>query len=143
MTQESIFLPMIALAALTFAVLGTVPQRRFKSVFARETSANDYALGESARVPGHVAVANRNYMNLLEVPALFYVVCGALFVTGLVDAVTVALAWAFVGVRAAHSVVHLTYNRVIHRLILFALGNFILMALWIDFAVRVWPKAAG
>ncbi|MFZ5670361.1 MAG: MAPEG family protein [Pseudomonadota bacterium] len=143
MTQETIFLPMIALAALTFTVLGLIPQRRFRSVFAKETTPDDYRLGESANVPGHVSIPNRNYMNLLEVPALFYVVCGALFVTGLVDAPSLGLAWAFVAARAAHSLVHVTYNRVIHRLVLFGAGNVILMALWLRFAIRIWPAATG
>lgn len=143
MTQESIFLPMLALALVTFTVLGLIPIRRFRSVFARETTPDDYALGENSRVPGHVALPNRNYMNLLEVPALFYVVGGALFVTGTVDGLALGLAWAFVAARVAHSLVHVTYNRVIHRLILFALANVILMALWILFAVRIWPRAIG
>lgn len=143
MTQESIFLPMLALALVTFTVLGLIPVRRFRSVFARETTPDDYALGENSRVPGHVSLPNRNYMNLLEVPALFYVVGGALFVTGTVDGLALGLAWAFVAARVAHSLVHVTYNRVVHRLALFGLANVILMALWILFAVRIWPRAIG
>lgn len=142
MTQESIFLPVIAMAALTFTVLGFVPLRRFKAVLARQVTADDFALGESATVPPHVALANRNYMNLLELPVLFYVVCGALFVTGQVDGPTLGIAWSFVAIRAAHSLVHLTYNHVIHRLVLFAISNVVLAVLWIVFAVRVWPAAS-
>jgi hypothetical protein len=35
----------------------------------------------------------------------------------------VAMAWTYVGLRAVHSLVHLTYNKVFHRLTLFALSN--------------------
>jgi len=139
MAQEAIFLPVIALAALTFTVLSLVPLRRFRAAFARQVTVDDFALGESARVPAHVALANRNYMNLLELPVLFYVVCGALFVTGQVDGLALGIAWAFVAIRAAHSLVHLTYNKVFHRLTLFAISNVVLAVLWIVFAVRVWP----
>jgi hypothetical protein len=140
--QDSIFLPVIALATLTFTVLGLVPLRRFRAAFARQVTTDDFALGESARVPAHVALANRNYMNLLELPVLFYVVCGALFMTGQVDGLTLGIAWAFVAIRAAHSLVHLTYNKVFHRLALFAISNVVLLALWVVFAVRVWPAAS-
>lgn len=141
MTQEVIFLPFIAMGVLTFIVLGMIPQRRFRAVSAGEVTPEDFALGESAAVPGHVSLANRNYMNLLEVPTLFYAVCLALFVTGTVDGLALLLAWAYVASRAVHSAIHVTYNRVIHRLTLFALSNFVLMALWLVFAINVWPRA--
>ena len=139
MAQESIFLPFLAMGLLTFIVLGLIPQRRFKAVFAGEVTPDDFALGESAAVPGHVSLPNRNYMNLLEVPTLFYAVCLALFVTGTVESLALGLAWAYVGLRAVHSAIHVTYNRVIHRLALFAVSNFVLMALWVVFAINVWP----
>lgn len=142
MAQETIFLPFIAMGVLTFIVLGMIPQRRFRAVFQKQVTADDFALGESPAVPGHVSLPNRNYMNLLELPTLFYVVCLALFVTGTVDGLGLALAWTYVALRAIHSAIHVTYNRVIHRLILFAVSNFVLMALWVVFAVKVWPAAA-
>jgi len=142
MAQESIFLPFIAMGVLTFVVLGMIPQRRFAAVFAKQVTSDDFALGESASVPGHMSLPNRNYMNLLEVPTLFYAACLALFVTSGVDGLSLALAWTYVAGRTLHSLVHVTYNNVMHRLILFAVSNFILMALWAVFAVHIWPKAS-
>lgn len=136
MTQQLIFWPMGALALLTFAVLGVIPARRFAAGRAGEVSAEDFALGESARVPAHVALPNRNYMNLLELPTLFYPVCLMFYVAGKVDAVALTIAWAFVVLRLAHSVIHLTYNNVMHRLTPFAISNFVLMALWVWFFIR-------
>lgn len=142
MAQETIFLPFLAMGLLTFIVLGLIPQRRFRAVFQKHVTPDDFAFGESPAVPGHVALANRNYMNLLELPMLFYAVCLALFVTGSVTALALGLAWTYVLLRVLHSVVHVTYNRVIHRLALFAVSNFVLMGLWAVFAVGVWAKAA-
>ncbi len=142
MAQESIFLPFLGMALLTFTVLGLIPQRRFRAVFAKQVTPDDFALGESPQVPGHVALANRNYMNLLELPMLFYAVCLALFVTGTVDALALGLAWTYLALRAVHSLVHVTYNKVVHRLALFAVSNFVLMGLWVVFAIRIWPSAA-
>ena len=135
MSQELIFAPVGAMALLTFLVLGFIPARRFRAVFAGEVAADDFKLGESARVPPHVVVANRNFMNLLELPILFYVVCLMYFVAGRVDQTALAVAWAYVAVRAIHSVIHLTYNKVVHRLIAYAVSNFVLAALWILFFI--------
>lgn len=133
MPQELIFAPMGALALLTFIVLGLVPARRFRAARAGKVSAEDFRFGESARVPGDVSIPNRNYMNLLELPMLFYVAGLMYFVAGRVDQAAIGLAWAYVALRAAHSLVHLTYNNVFHRLTAFALSNFVLMALWLLF----------
>ena len=89
-----------------------------------------------------VSAMRRIGMNLLELPVLFYVVCAALYVTGQVDGLAVNLAWAYVALRVVHSVVHISYNNVIHRLSLFAISNFVLMALWIVFGLRICEAAA-
>lgn len=135
MPQELIFAPMGAMALLTFIVLGFVPASRFRAVFARQVTAEDFKLGESARVPPQVAVTNRNFMNLLELPMLFYVAGLMYYVAGRVDPTALVLAWSYVGLRAVHSAIHLSYNNVIHRLIAYALSNAVLMAFWVMFFV--------
>ena len=138
MPHELILLPMGALALLTFLVLLLVPIRRFRAAFAGQVGAADFRYGESARVPGEVSIPNRNYMNLLELPILFYVVCVLNYVTSpIVSATTLALAWSYVGLRALHSLVHLTYNNVMHRLAMFVAGNVVLAALWIAFFAQL------
>jgi hypothetical protein len=136
MSQDAIFAPMGAMALLTFIVLGFIPARRFRAVFAGEAQRDDFKYGESAAVPGHVVIPNRNYMNLLELPLLFYVAGLMYFVAGKVDQTVLAVAWAYVALRAIHSVIHMTYNHVIHRLSFFALSNFVLMAFWLLFFLR-------
>jgi len=133
----AILYPMAALAALTFAVLLHIPIARFRAAFRGEVKAKDFRYGESANVPGPVSLPNRNLMNLLEMPVLFYVVCLALYVTRTVDPVAVYSAWAYVGLRAAHSVVHLTYNNVFHRLAVYAASNVVLLLLWVRWALAL------
>ena len=134
MPHEAILLPMGALALLTFVALIFIPIRRFRAAFAGQVGAEDFRYGESPRVPGEVSIPNRNYMNLLELPMLFYVVCVLNYVTSpTVSMLTLVLAWAYVAVRALHSLVHLTYNNVMHRLALFATSNFVLVSLWVAF----------
>lgn len=126
----SIFAPMGAMAALTSAVLLQVPIRRFLAMRAGAVSLADFALGEAPAAPVAVALANRNFMNLLEVPTLFYVVCLMYAVSACTDATALAFAWTYVALRCIHSVIHLTYNAVLHRLVTFAISNAVLVALW-------------
>ena len=135
MPQDLIFAPMGAMALLTFIVLGFIPSRRFRAVFARQVSADDFKLGESPRVPPHVALANRNYMNLLELPVLFYIACLMYYVAGRLDQAALTVAWVYVALRAVHSIIHVSYNNVVHRLIAFAVSNFVLAAFWVLFFV--------
>jgi hypothetical protein len=136
MNQATIFLPMGAMALLTFLVLGFIPLRRFRAAFAGQVQRDDFKYGESPAVPGEVSIPNRNYMNLLELPVLFYVAGLMYFVAGRVDQTVLTVAWIYVGLRAAHSLVHMTYNNVFHRLAAFATSNFVLAAFWILFFVK-------
>jgi hypothetical protein len=131
--HEQILYPMGALAFLTFTVLLFVPIRRFRASFAGLIGPNDFKLGESARVPPDVSIPNRNYMNLTELPVLFYVICLMFYVTSRTDMTVLWLAWIYVGLRAVHSLIHMTYNNVIHRLSVFAISNFALISLWVMF----------
>jgi hypothetical protein len=136
MPQDLIFEPMGALVFLTFTVLLLVPLRRFRAGRAGHVSTDDFEFGESAAVPGDVAIPSRNLMNLLELPMLFYVAALMHYVTGKVDPMVLGIAWTYVALRAIHSLIHITYNNVVHRLMVFTLSNFVLGAFWVGFFVR-------
>jgi hypothetical protein len=133
MHDHPIFLPMAALALLTFVALILIPFRRIAAARRGEVRAVDFAFGESTNVPGSVSIPNRNYMNLLELPVLFYVICLLFDLSGGPGPLALALAWVYVALRVAHSLIHLTYNNVMHRLAAFATSNIVLGALWILF----------
>jgi len=136
MEPTSIFAPVSALAMLTFGVLLLIPYKRIRASVKQTVTADDFAYGESKRVPGDVTLPNRNMMNLLEIPVLFYVLCVILFITGHVTPFFVDMAWLYFALRLIHSVVHLTYNKVLHRLACFAGSNLVLIIMWIQF-IRV------
>lgn len=129
-TNSAIFLPMAILALWTMTVLLLVPIARFKAGRQGLVSADDFRYGESARVPDSVRLPNRNFMNLLEVPVLFYVAGFTAFLTQQVDALILGLAWAYLALRIGHSAIHVTYNNVMHRLALFATSNVVISAIW-------------
>ena len=136
MDQAAIFLPMGALALLTFTALLLIPYRRFRAAAAGQVKREDFRYGESAAVPGEVSIPNRNYMNLLELPVLFYVAGLMYYASGRADGSVLAVAWAYVALRAVHSLIHMTYNNVFHRLAVFAASNVVLGAYWVLFFVK-------
>lgn len=143
MHTPDILYPVFALAGWTGLVLLLIPFMRVRSALRKELVVDDFELGESSAVPAYVRLPNRNYMNLLELPVLFYVVCLLLYVTASTSSAMLALAWAYVMLRLLHSLIHLTYNKVLHRLAAFALSNTVLLVLWILAALHVVRAAGG
>src|SRR5712691_223199 len=131
MSQENILLPMVALVTITFAVLLLIPYKRFKAARNRRVTADDFKFGESNNVPPDVSIPNQALMNLLEMPVLFYVACLTIYVTKNIDVILLVLAWLYFALRAVHSLVHLTYNKVFHRLTVYAASNVVLAMIWI------------
>lgn len=82
-----------------------------------------------------------NFRNLFEAPVLFYALVAVALATTHVPGWLVTCAWAFVGLRCLHSLIHCTYNRVYHRLAAYATGFFLLVATWVAFVVSLAQKA--
>ncbi len=131
MLASDILLPVFTLAGWTAFVQALIPVARIHAARHGVVTLADFKYGESPAVPGTVSIPNRNYMNLLEFPVLFYVIAGLLYASSAATPVTVNLAWTFVALRILHSAIHLTYNRVIHRVMAFGASNFALVTLWI------------
>ncbi len=129
MNPVSLFVPVLVLMLWTLLVLLRVAICRFRAAFAGRVRPRDFKVGESAGVPPDVAIPNRVFMNLLEVPVLFYVLAMIAFITGHVDTATWSLAWAFVVLRVVHSLIYLTYNHVMHRFAAFAASNVVVLVM--------------
>ncbi len=123
MQPTAIFLPALLLMFWTLTVLLVVPIRRVKAVMNKRLTPQDFSHGESTKVPPDVALPNRIFMNLVEVPVLFYAMVFMAYLTGLVNDVTVGLAWAYVALRFVHSGIYFTYNHVGHRALVFGTSN--------------------
>ncbi|MEN9451972.1 MAG: hypothetical protein RLZZ369_1031 [Pseudomonadota bacterium] len=141
MNNHAILYPIFALAWWTSCVLLLIPIARIRAGRRREIVVDDFKYGESSAVPPHVSIPNRNYMNLLELPVLFYVAGVLLLVSPCTSLTSIYLAWLYVGLRIVHSVIHLTYNKVLHRLAAFAASNAVLVALWIDVGLTILPTS--
>lgn len=140
MHPETIFGPMLGLVLWTFIIMLYMAYKRWSAGFAGRLKRGEFKVGESADVPVDVRLAGRNFMNLFEVPVLFYVLCLAAAVAHEVSGSLLAMAWMYVALRVVHSLIHVTYNKIMHRFSIFALSNFLLLAMWIMFAVGLYRQ---
>jgi hypothetical protein len=132
-----LLLPVTALAMWTLTVLLLIPIARFKAGRAGQVTTEDFRFGESEAVPDATRLPNRNFMNLLEVPVLFYLAVVVAILLGQGDAWLLALAWVYVGLRIVHSLIHLRLRHVVvSRLAVFALSNVVVSLMWWTLLLR-------
>ena len=79
-----------------------------------------------------------NYNHLHEAPTVFYAICLVLAMIGQGDNLNATIAWAYVGLRVAHSLLQVLSNRVVIRFGLFALSSLALFALVLHAALALW-----
>lgn len=78
-----------------------------------------------------------NYNHLHEAPTVFYAVSLVLAMIGQGDNLNATIAWAYVGLRVAHSLVQILSNRVLVRFGLFVLSTLALLMLVTHAAMSV------
>jgi hypothetical protein len=123
--------PMFVLVMLTYVIMLITVRARMGSVRSGKVPASYYALMSGHEVPEFIHKTSRHFSNLFEVPLLFYT-AGVLYIAlGLSDPLPISLAWGFVVARVIHTCIHLGYNNVLHRLIVFGTGNLFVLAMWI------------
>ena len=122
--------PVVALVALTAIVALLMGVYRNVAVI-RGAAPARYFRGFIADPPAEwVERPARAYMNLLELPVLFYVACLLMLTTGRFDSVQVALAWVFVAARCVHAVIHVGFNYVPLRFAAFVAGVITPAVIW-------------
>jgi len=87
------------------------------------------------QLPPSVAWKSHNYAHLMEQPTLFYAVVVLLTLVGHGDGLNAQLAWAYVGIRIAHSLWQALVNTVPIRFGLFILSTISLFALSINLVI--------
>ncbi len=127
----SILYPALALFALTAACVYRLGHLRFGAARRGEIDPRFFQAFRGFDEPEVLRVHARHVRNLFEAPVLLYVIVLIAFVTQQAGWLPVLLAWSYVLLRAAHSYVHLTSNRVMLRFQLFALSWIVLLLLWL------------
>ena len=124
--------PMFFMVMLTFVTLLFTLRIRLASVRRGEVSLSYYSMFQGEEIPDLVIKTSRNVANLFEVPVLFYTAGVPYVALEISDSVPVTLAWLFVIARVIHTGIHLSDNNVMHRLIVFGLGNLSVLGMWIS-----------
>ncbi len=84
----------------------------------------------SGEASDRVIIVGRHYDNQFQLPMLFFAVLIAFLACDVGNWWTVGLAWAFIATRFVHSFVHLGSNRIQRRVLAFAAGWLVVLALW-------------
>ena len=136
--MTAIIQPALAMVALTFVVWCYLYFKRLRFIRAHSIDPQSVAtrvLG--AKSLSEVSAPSDNLMNLFELPVLFYFLIALLLLTNQVSEGFVTAAWVYVVLRALHSFIHCTYNRVLQRFVVYAASAVLLWGMWAVFALRV------
>jgi hypothetical protein len=126
--------PVVALAVLTAIVGLMMVVYRNLAVIRGAASPRYFRTFIDDRPAEWVERPARTYMNLLELPVLFYVVCLLMLTTGKFDPAQVSLAWVFVMTRYVHAFIYIAFNYVPLRFAAFLAGVLTLVVIWARFA---------
>ena len=140
LTDRLLVYAMVAMVALTAAVLRLLFRRRVRAVRAGELSAAYFRSFRGETEPEATVLAARHFTNLFEAPTLFYAACLAALATHTANAAAAVLAWLYVLARVLHAYVHLGRNRLGTRIRTYFAGWLILVGLWL---AVVWGVASA
>jgi hypothetical protein len=131
MNQKLIFLPLFAMLGLVLIVGGLTLAERMRQFKALKVHPQKVPTRKDFAAALPDTRCSDNFMNLFEVPVMFYVGCVGLYVTQAVDVWALGAAWLYVALRCAHSFVHTRSNHVMTRFKLFMASNAALTVLWV------------
>jgi hypothetical protein len=139
--NSPILAPVVALVAWTLLVMAWMMASRFAAMKRKGISLKGRVGGRGGAalegvVEDEVMWKAHNYMHLVEQPTLFYAIALTLAVGHAGGGYSALLAWAYVALRVAHSLVQATVNVITYRFILFALSSLALAGLTVQ-AIRM------
>jgi hypothetical protein len=134
--------PVVALAAWTMVMWLWMYMTRIPALNAAKVDPDSLVQGPKKSLdevlPPKVQWKAHNYNHLHEAPTVFYAIAILLAFIGEGDGTNATLAWAYVGLRIAHSLVQALWNRVLVRFALFALSSLALIALSLHLLMAVF-----
>jgi hypothetical protein len=132
-----IIYPVFCLVMLTFIMAFATGTSRLISVRRKQINPKYYVLLSGDTPPDYVQKIGRNFANLLEFPVLFYLLAVLVITLEINNALLLNLAWLYVALRLVHTIIHVSYNYVMHRFMVFGLSVLTLLAMWVQFIMLV------
>jgi hypothetical protein len=141
MSQVALVYPLLVQVALTFVLLFWMAKGRTSLLANDQIRPEQIALGQPGWPQRETQISN-SFRNQFEAPVLFYVLVLLVLHLRMSDIVHVVLAWAFVLLRIAHAYIHTTSNDVRVRGPTYGIGVFVLLIMWVWFAIRFLMASA-
>ncbi len=144
MIGMEILQPVAVLAAWTMLVWLWMYATRIPAMNAAKIDAANMVGGTGKNLddvlPDKVQWIAHNYNHLHEAPTVFYAVALASAIVGgeIGGGLNAQIAWVYVGLRIAHSLVQIVWNRVLVRFVLFVLSSIALLMLVVHLLIAVF-----
>ena len=140
MQHIHILYPLFAMAALTFYITLRLGRVRIRAVTQHGLQASYFKYNRGGEPPEFLLRTEQHYVNLFELPVLFYVACLVAYVTSSADLPAVLLAWLFVCSRCLHTYIHIRLNKLMQRRRIFIFSSIVLMTLWGELFIQLMLK---
>src|SRR4051794_31947536 len=141
MHYNPILAPVVVLIAWTIIVMFWMVATRLPAMKRAGIDLKSRVGGRGANLegvlPDEVMWKSHNYMHLFEQPTAFYAIALTLALMDMGHGINYWLAWGYVGLRIVHTLIQATYNRVLHRFIVFALASVCLLGLTVHAGARI------
>ena len=112
-------------------------QLRYRAVLKDNVRPSYFKLNRGAKLPDYLAQATQHYDNLYETPVLFYVIVILAYILGVVDWVTLSLAYGYLISRIFHALIHMNSNHLLRRRNIFLVTIVILTFMWLYVFTRL------
>lgn len=139
MTQQAfqLIVAMAVLVLLTFVVGIAMLVARVQEMRDKRIHPQSIATASKMAMKLDNVQAADNFRNLLETPVLFYALAATAVGVGYVPQWLVIGAWAYVSLRVVHSLIHCTYNKIMHRLLAYLPGFGLVVAMWLVYIMEL------
>lgn len=137
MSVQAILLPVFVQILLIFLLILSMAQSRVRAINSKKVRIKDIALRQP-NWPERTTVFANAFHNQLELPVLFFILVAFAMITQKADYLFVALSWVFVLFRYLQAYIFVTSNNVRMRSLYFAGGCFVLMGMWMIFALKIY-----
>jgi hypothetical protein len=138
--HSALFAPIVALVLWSFVMCAWLYATRIPAIRSNQIVYDPRRPAEEfhAQLPAEVRWKADNYNNLMEQPTLFYAVALTLALLGADAGLNAGLAWLYVALRIAHSLVQAMVNVVMLRFTMFMAATFVLLVMSIRAALIVF-----
>lgn len=131
MFYKPLLYPLLIQVALTCLVWFRMYQVRLREIQRKRIEPGELATRRQRRQLLEDTAAADNFSNQFEMPVLFYIAILLALTLMLQDPLLVILSWMFVATRVVHAAIHVSYNNVMHRFLVYVAGSFAVIGMWV------------